>query len=277
VKRHGRRPASRTASSTSRGSARSRTTERTAVTCFGRHPRVVQRDDRRCSCPAARWPSSAGFSASAIRAPAAGAALRPSAATRSAVRRPRQALPGRRQHRDVVHVPLEHVEQDVAAQPVGGDGVGGRGHDGRHRRVRAEARDDHPSAQVRSVNDTERAGQRHEHRARALLGSSAWPASRIGSVPWHSSGCVLISVATRTCSSGGAAAGAFRSTIDRATNRSTSGRGQQRADDVRRDAVADRCPSAARASKPVRQPGDHRRVPEQLARAEQVTGPARRG
>jgi hypothetical protein len=49
-------------------------------------------------------------------------------------------------------------------------------------------------------------------------------ASRIGSVPWHSSGGVLISVATRTRSSGGAAAGTVRSTIDRATNRSTSGR-----------------------------------------------------
>ena len=34
----------------------------------------------------------------------------------------------------------------------------------------------------------------------------------------------LISVTTRTCSSGGAAAGTVRSTIDRATNRSTSGR-----------------------------------------------------
>ena len=49
-------------------------------------------------------------------------------------------------------------------------------------------------------------------------------ASRIGSVPWHSSGGVLISVATRTWSSGGAVAGTVRLTIDRATNRSTSGR-----------------------------------------------------
>ncbi len=54
-------------------------------------------------------------------------------------------------------------------------------------------------------------------------------ASRIGSLPWHSSGGVLISVATRLCTgsdagSGGAAAGTARSTIDRATNRSTSGR-----------------------------------------------------
>ena len=52
-------------------------------------------------------------------------------------------------------------------------------------------------------------------------------ASRIGSVPWHSSGGVLISVATRTWSgtgSGGAVAGTVPATIDRATNRSTSGR-----------------------------------------------------
>ena len=52
-------------------------------------------------------------------------------------------------------------------------------------------------------------------------------ASRIGSLPWHSSGGVLISVATWLCtgSDTGSAdtAGTARATIDRATNRSTSG------------------------------------------------------
>ena len=50
-------------------------------------------------------------------------------------------------------------------------------------------------------------------------------ASRIGSLPWHSSGGVLISVATGLCTgSDTGSGGAAGATIDRATNRSTSGR-----------------------------------------------------
>ena len=53
-------------------------------------------------------------------------------------------------------------------------------------------------------------------------------ASRIGSLASHSSGGVLISVATRLCTGSdtgsGGAAGTAGATIDRATNRSTSGR-----------------------------------------------------
>ena len=53
-------------------------------------------------------------------------------------------------------------------------------------------------------------------------------ASRIGSLPWQTSGGFLISVATRLCTGSALAsactAGTVRSTIDRTTCRSTSGR-----------------------------------------------------
>ena len=53
-------------------------------------------------------------------------------------------------------------------------------------------------------------------------------ASRTGSLPWHSSGGVLISVPTRLCPGSVTAAaglrGSPRLTIDRTTKRSTSGR-----------------------------------------------------
>ncbi len=56
-------------------------------------------------------------------------------------------------------------------------------------------------------------------------------ASRMGSLPGHSSGRVLISVPTRLCTGSdpkipgsGGTLGMDRSTIDRTTNRSTSGR-----------------------------------------------------
>ena len=54
-------------------------------------------------------------------------------------------------------------------------------------------------------------------------------ASRMGSLPWHTSGGVLISVPTRLCTgsvpeSPAGAVVTARCTIDRARNRSTSGR-----------------------------------------------------
>ena len=67
-------------------------------------------------------------------------------------------------------------------------------------------------------------------RTRTALAPSAvirWAAARIGSLAAHSSGGRRISAATRRCSGsagGGAVSGVLRPTIDRATNRSTSGR-----------------------------------------------------
>ncbi len=67
-------------------------------------------------------------------------------------------------------------------------------------------------------------------RTRTALAPSAvirWAAARIGSLPGHSSGGRRISAATGRCSGssgGGAVSGALPVTIDRATNRSTSGR-----------------------------------------------------
>ena len=102
-------------------------------------------------------------------------------------------------------------------------------------------------------------------------------ASRMGSLPWHTSGGVLISVATRLCT--GSERGSARRrghdgpVHDRPRDEPEHVRaGQQRAHHVGGDAIADRVLGGP-GLEAGRQPGDHRRVPEQLARAEQVEDP----
>ncbi len=236
---------------------------------LGRHPGVVQRDDRRVQ-PGHRG----GQLGRAVRqrdgAPQQ-ERLAPLGGDQVAVVDHAQDLPGRRQHRDVVHVALEHVEQDVVAEPVGGHGVSGRGHDRGYRLVRAEVGGDHPSPQVTVGHDTERAGEGHQHRARALVGH---PPGRLADR------LVALAQQRRRPDQRG------HPDLDlvRGCRRNRPGHdrpgdepehvraGQQRPDDVRRDAVADRVLGGP-GLEAGRQPGDHRRVAEQLARAEQVQDP----
>ena len=87
---------------------------------------------------------------------------------------------------------------------------------------------------------------------------------------------VRISVATRRCTGSAATAAARAAGLvvdDRAGDEPQHVRaGQQRAHDVGGDAVADRVLAGA-GLEAGRQPGDHRGVPEQLTRAEQVQDP----
>ena len=103
-------------------------------------------------------------------------------------------------------------------------------------------------------------------------------ASRMGSLPWHTSGGVLISVATRLCTGPAPECPGRRRgdgpLHDRAREEPEHVReGQQRAHHVGGDAIANRVLGGP-GLEAGRQPGDHRRVPEQLARAEQVEDPA---
>ena len=101
-------------------------------------------------------------------------------------------------------------------------------------------------------------------------------ASRMGSLPWQTSGGVLISVATRLCTGSERGSGGSVATApvhDRPGDEPEHVRaGQQRAHDLGGDAIADRILGGP-GLEAGRQPGDHRRVAEQLARAEQVQDP----
>ncbi len=182
-------------------------------------------------------------------------------------------LAGRRQHREVPHTAVEHVEQHLGPELVGRHGVRRRGHDLAQRRVAGQAGGDDAAAQVAVGDDAERAvGQRHHDRRRArgrrLAGCLAHRRVRIaqhrGPAQQRSDRALgVVDVARRV-------EPLLVERVELADDVAHPLRpGEQLAHRLVRQAVGERVLGGAEPDRG-RQPGQHRRVAEHVALAQQV-------
>ena len=189
-----------------------------------------------------------------------------------------QDLAGGRHDREVAEAAIEHLEQHVAAEPVGAAGVRRRRHRGRDGRVAGQPARDDPCAQVAVGEDPERpVAELDDH--------ATWPRRPSSAAPPRGSASRARRRPARRGSARRRAGRAGRRAGLRSTSASQLGRGlEQRAGD---EPQARRAPTAARAAisapdpvaqrvlggprlEPGGKPRQHRRVPEQLALAQQV-------
>lgn len=178
------------------------------------------------------------------------------------------------------HAPVEHVEQHLAAEPVGGGGPGGGGH-GRGDGGGGVGAPGHDGAQVAVGEDADApVVERDDQRGRAAL---RHPPGRLADRGGGRGGAERCAQQLTDRALGGVGAG-----VAAASPAAEQRGGEQRAGDVAQaGGAAEQVPhpfggqaqaggGAVRdGGEPDRQPGQHRGVPEQLARPELVEHPPR--